>query len=68
MARLTPTQQAALRHSERCIFLAKWYAKRQGIKGRSGGWLYNADGRVVCQGYFEYYHRHRQQIWDAVNA
>ena len=38
-----------------CILkLAKQIAKRRGLRGGKGGWLYRPNGKPHCQGYFQY--------------
>ena len=38
-----------------CIIkLAKQIAKRRGLRGGKGGWLYRPNGKPHCQGYFQY--------------
>jgi hypothetical protein len=31
--------------------LTRTFARERGITGRNGGWLYRADGTVLCHGY-----------------
>jgi hypothetical protein len=33
------------------IEAAKAIAQHLGVKGKRGGWIYRADGRVLCQGW-----------------
>jgi hypothetical protein len=46
------------------IRLAKWYAAQHGIsaQGTNGGWLYDAAGRTVAQGWLGLYFKLRLRI------
>ncbi len=46
--------------------LARWFAAAHGDKGTSSGWIRDSAGRVLAQGWSEYYLRHRAAIWSAV--
>jgi len=48
--------------------LAKWYAALHGesAAGMKGGWLYDAAGRPVAQGWHAYYYARKRRIWDAL--
>lgn len=48
--------------NKQCVVkLAKKLAKRDGLKGRLGGWLYRTDGLIVCQGYFDLSRRYMRK-------
>jgi hypothetical protein len=36
------------------IRAAKAYAKKHGVHGQPGGWIYSPNGEVICQGWFEW--------------
>ena len=58
---LTACQETRLR-------LAKWYAGQhnEGAHGMNGGWIYTAEGKPIVQGWFAYYYKRKQRIWQAL--
>jgi len=46
------------------IKVAKEWAKAHGYKGQSGGWIYNAAGKPVTQGWWSF----AKKFWNRIAA
>jgi hypothetical protein len=53
---------------ERRVLLGRWYGKQMGYKGNKGGWILNANGRPVAQGWLDLYHACERRIWKMLNG
>lgn len=48
--------------NEQRVKMAKLWAAANGYKGRKGGWIYSAAGRVICQGWITFYYNFSRSI------
>jgi hypothetical protein len=46
----------------------KAFAKEHGFKGAQGGWIYNANGRPVCQGWDNFFWMRQRDIADELTV